>query len=96
MLSLPSRFSKSGLASSICRKLKRINGALSNLVFEVLTLAALASSLARLQESPAPLALMVSLVDAKHRSLLREAQVRLYTRPSGNGSPSFPPAGSSV
>jgi len=42
-----------------------LSGALSNLVVEVLTLAALAGSLARLQESPAPLALMASLVDAK-------------------------------
>lgn len=52
MPSLPSCFSKSSLASPICRKLKRINGALSNLAFEVLMLAALACSLAMLQESP--------------------------------------------
>lgn len=58
MLSLPSCFSKSSLASPICRKPKRINGALSNLALEMLTPTALASSLARLQESPAPLALM--------------------------------------
>lgn len=68
MPSLPSCFGKSGLASPLHRKLKHVNGALANLVSEVLTLAALASSLARLQESPAPLALMLSLVDAK-RSL---------------------------
>lgn len=88
MLSLPLCSSKPSLASPICRKLKHINGALADLTFEVLTLVALAWFLGEAAGEH-------SVVDTKHRVLLRKAQVGLYTRSSGNCSPGFPAAGSS-